>query len=219
MNISAIAAACVLSLLACCATSDTPLLRAVGSGNTEEVSRLLAAGTDPDDASGSFPPLHWAARNGQWEVAQVLLGAGADPARPAGVNDWTPLLHALHTGHVDFAARLLEAAPTDAATLDKALRMAAGYGQVELVRALIARGARPDAEDLTAAAGGAWDIDATWQGCETHEATVRALLESNPSLRLPDDLAGKLARRTAKKQGCANILALVDGVGTATARK
>jgi hypothetical protein len=42
---------------------------------------------------------------------------------------------------------------------------------------------------------------------------VRALLDHDPTLRLPDTIAGREALRWARFHGCAEVLALVKGCG------
>ena len=38
------------------------------------------------------------ARAGDTQKLDELLAAGADPNQRAGVNNWTPLMHAIHKG-------------------------------------------------------------------------------------------------------------------------
>lgn len=105
-------------------------------------------GTDAEETSiGGFTPMLFAARQGDVEVARLLLDAGAD------VNDRAPdgasvLVVAVHSGHRTLAAFLLEhgANPNAAGAGYSALHAAVLVGDLEMVEALLANGARPDAQ-------------------------------------------------------------------------
>jgi ankyrin repeat protein len=204
------------AVMGCDKAPDTPLARAAAAGQAGEVRRLVSAGAAVDERAGGLTPLAWAARSGQVESLRTLLALGADPALPAGHNGWTPLMHAIHKHQSAAAHALLDGGVAlESAEGSRALRMAAGYGDVEMVRALLARGAAPGSEAggaslLADAVGGAWDIDYRWRGCRAHADTVRALLEAEPGLRMPDDFHGWLALRQARKHGCAELLGLVE---------
>ena len=94
---------------------------------------------------GGFTPLLFAARVGDVESAGHLLDAGAD------VNDLAPygasvLVVAAHSGHSAVARELLErgADPNAAGAGYTALHAAVLRGDLQLVNALLARGARAD---------------------------------------------------------------------------
>jgi ankyrin repeat protein len=105
-------------------------------------------GTDAEETSiGGFTPLLFAARHGNVESARLLLAAGA------GVNDTAPdgasvLLVATHSNHWALAKFLLEqGANPNAATAGYApLHAAVLTGDVDVVKALLAHGARPNAQ-------------------------------------------------------------------------
>lgn len=95
---------------------------------------------------GGSTPLLFAARADDAESARLLLAAGAD------VNDALPdgtsaLTLAAHSGNETVAMLLLEkgADPNGAAVGYTALHAAVLRGELELVRALLARGANPNA--------------------------------------------------------------------------
>ena len=203
----------VLTLLCGCRDApETPLAIAAAAGRAGEVADLLSAGAEVDavDADGTTA-LVWAARFGQVVSMEVLIAAGADVDLRCGSNAWTPMMHAIHKHHAAAAVELLDAgASVDGRAGAKALTMAAGYGNVELTRALLAAGVEPHDQMLTDAVGGRWDIDYRFSGCETHTETVRALIESSPGLRVPDDLWGRMAVRYASKQGCDEMLELIS---------
>lgn len=197
--------------LSCSFTPSSDLGKAVVAGKLPEVQRLLAAGANPNPpVSGREPsPLAWAARLGRTDIMEVLLDAGSNSAQGSGVNDWTPLVHAVHKRRDDSVGLLLARTHPDAASLSKALTMAAGYGSPRTVRMLLEAGARPTTDTLTGAVGGAWDIDGEWNGCASHTETVRALLEVSPGLHVPDTVAGRAALRFARRKGCTEMLSMV----------
>jgi ankyrin repeat protein len=218
-------AAIVGTFLGCGAKPDSPLSTAAAEGRMTELSALLAQGADANasDASG-MTPLIWAAREGRAEAVRVLLAAGADPLKPAGVNGWTPLEHAIHKGQNEAATFLLEAASHRREELDRALVMAAGYGNPEMVRALLARGADPRAKvggatAIANAVGGAWDIDSSFAGCGPHTEVVKALFERAPDLELGDGFWERYAASYAKRQNCTEIMQLLQSrAGVASAK-
>ena len=194
---------------------ETPLGRAAARGDVKEMTALLDRGANPD-AEGAYgmTPLASAARNGRTEAIDLLLAHGADAHRGCGVNNWTPLLHALHKNQVAAALRLLETCKAPSAELDDALFMAAGYAQTEAVAELLKRGADPNkdfgdgANALSNAVAGAFDIDYSYRGCDAHTETAKALMAS-PGGTLKGT-AGVSARRSAERRGCAAMLAMLD---------
>lgn len=110
--------------------------------------RLRTLGTDAEETLvGGFTPLLFAARNGHIETARVLLAAGAD------VNDTAPdgasvLVVAAHSGHGPLARFLLDhgADPHAAMVGYTALHAAVLADDLDTVKALLAHGARPNAQ-------------------------------------------------------------------------
>ena len=105
-------------------------------------------GTDAEETDiGGFTPLLFAARHGDIESARLLLAAGAR------VNDVTPdganvLVVATFSGHGALARFLLDqgANANAAAAGYAALHAAVLTGDLDVVTALLAHGARPDAQ-------------------------------------------------------------------------
>ncbi len=146
---------------------------AVSNQHTEIVRVLVAAGADVQARSdvrprvvhtgnrfgdrnesrgvatldlGGFTPLLFAARQGDIESGRILLAAGAkvDDLAPTGAS---ALVVAAHSGQGAFAAMLLDkGADANAAGAGyTALHVAVLRGDLELVKALVARGANPNA--------------------------------------------------------------------------
>ena len=158
-----------------------------------------------------------AARSGDTKTLKTLLAGGADPNRRWGVNNWTPLMHAIHKDQKASVEVLLAVgADINARCGDgvTALMMAAGYGYADIVKVLLDNGADIHAETsggdnaLTMAVGGVPDIDKFTVGkCQTE--TVATLLKEAPDLKMKDSAYGRAARLTARAAGCTEVLSLI----------
>ena len=132
-----------------------PLHFAAAGGHAGCVALLLRHGADANASACGALPLHRAAYGGHAGVVSQLLAAGSRrDDRDAATGDLrTPLAKAAACGHAA-VCRLLLAAGADAATSDARGRApwqlvpaAPGGGELELLRAALARGAGvPDAE-------------------------------------------------------------------------
>jgi hypothetical protein len=151
-----------------------------------------------------------AVRNGDVAEVRQMLARGADPNAAEGVNDWTPLMHAIHKNQLGSVAALLDghADPNRAVNGQTPLMMAAGYGYTPIVRLLLARGADPrirNADGETAvdyAVAGMTDLDRfTFFSCE--DDTVRALLAANA----PRTITSR-SRRWGKIKRCESVALL-----------
>ena len=148
-----------------------------------------------------------AVREGDVVAVKQMLARGADPNAPEGVNDWTPLLHAIHKVQAASVGALLDggADPNRAVNGLTPLMMAAEYGYTPIVRLLLARGANPALRDLDGMTAvdyaliGATDIDRfTFFQCQ--DDTVRALLAANA----PRTVASN-ARRWGSIKRCGSL--------------
>jgi ankyrin repeat protein len=114
------------------------------------------------------PPNHLAsaARTGDLETIDRLIAAGADVNAPSGVNDWPPILHALHKGQHDSVERLLErGASVHGRAGQDVVRWISGYGAAE------------------------------WRGCAAHTQLLRLVLARVPALKDGADEARSYARK------------------------
>jgi ankyrin repeat protein len=145
------------------ALGQTALMRAVAEHHTEVARALLAAGADATARSTNrFTPLLFAAQQGNVEIARLLLAAGADvnESAPDGIagdtnagrafkpdTDAAALLVAIDSRHEAMARFLLDhgADPNHSGAGRTALHSAVQQAMPELVKALLARGADPNA--------------------------------------------------------------------------
>ncbi|MEU8245119.1 ankyrin repeat domain-containing protein [Nonomuraea sp. NPDC048916] len=154
---------------------EEQLYRAALNGESQTVSELIAAGTDPNQPSEGEDeglPLCAAAAWDRAEVATTLLAAGADVnARENG--GWTALLWAAANGHADAAKVLIEAGAGIDDTNDDGdtpLTLAARRGALGVVRLLLEHGA--DAEKYDGDGDSALDIAVDWVGVHLETALL-----------------------------------------------
>jgi uncharacterized protein len=187
---------------------------------------LLAAALACGGPRPAITPLARAARTGNTAAIRSMVAAGQDVNAPdPGGNHWTPLLHAIHKGQRGAIDALLAAGANvhgatagqrvgvDAAANLTPLMMAVGNGQADIVRRLLAAGADPRADGpglfAIAVSGGALtDIENPLLG-RCNADVVRALLERDPTLRLPRNGRGHLAILFARLNNCHEVTRLV----------
>lgn len=210
----------LITASACGAEPTLPLAIVAARNAADLVRTLLLQKHNPNgrDAHG-LTPLMWAARAGAVDAMKTLLDGGADPGARDVTNGWTPLFHAIHKGQAGAVRLLLDrgVSPNTPARMLRPLAMAAADRDPAIVQLLLAHGADAHARGIggstalsVAVSGGALtDLDRPlFGGC--HPATVRALLTHDPTLRLPDTIAGREALWWARFHGCAEVLRLVE---------
>src|SRR5688572_22914420 len=90
------------------AAGPAPVADAAMARNRDAVKALLTNGADVNAAQGDgMTALHWAARNGDAELAQMLLFAGANVKAATRLGGYTPLMMAADQGHATVIAALL----------------------------------------------------------------------------------------------------------------
>ena len=96
------------------------------------------------EARYPLTPLASAARAGDVQEIDRLLVAGADVNAGSGVNDWPPLMHAVHKGQAAAAARLIDAGASVSGDVGRrALAMARDDSDARMITLLLQRGAEP----------------------------------------------------------------------------
>jgi ankyrin repeat protein len=108
-------------------------LLGLGTDDRAIVRELLARGADPSSANDrGWTPLHQAGYGNDSELARLMLEAGARTDTYGHGEGGTPLAAALFWGHREVAELLAEHG-----VVPHNLRVAAGLGRIDLIRALV----------------------------------------------------------------------------------
>ena len=92
------------------AASSSPVADAAMAGDKDAVKSLIKQGADVNAAQGDgMTALHWAAMNGDTELAQMLVYAGANLRATTRLGAYTPLFLASQQGHAGVISALLKA--------------------------------------------------------------------------------------------------------------
>ena len=131
--------------------AESPIADAAARGDREAVKALLKKAADVNAAQGDgMTALHWAAMNGDAELAEMLIVAGANVRATTRLGTYTPLYLASRQGHAPVIQALITAgADVKAGTPNGTtpLMVAAASGEVEAVRLLIENGSDVNAKD------------------------------------------------------------------------
>ena len=145
---------CVLLIGILCATgymvaaTDARVAEAAMKNDTDAVRSLIKQAADVNAAQGDgMTALHWAALNGNAELAQLLLVAGANVKATTRIGAYTPLFMAAKNGSSSVVAALLKAgADVQAKTRLNGITplfMASKNGNAPIIQLLIKAGADP----------------------------------------------------------------------------
>lgn len=144
-------AVCFTSQLTAEPTLEVAVADAAMARDSVTVRALLRDGVDVNEAQGDgMTGLHWAALNGDEELAEMLLYAGANAGATTRLGGYTPLFLAAKRGSAPVIAALLDAgadANVVASTGTTPLMLSAASGSVEAVRMLLDRGADVNATE------------------------------------------------------------------------
>lgn len=196
--------AVALALWAGPAPTNTPVADAARDDRVDEVRTLLRSGADVNAAHGDgMTPLHWAAENGNAELAEVLIYAGANVRAVTRLGDYTPLHLASRRGRAEVARHLIEAgadveAPTSTGAV-RPLHFAAASGVLPLVEALLDGGAEVDAREeqrgqtalMFAAARGRTDVIRSLLSAGA-DASITSTVVDIPTVAAEDRAAGRV---------------------------
>jgi ankyrin repeat protein len=153
-QLPAVVAACALCLSAWLqASAAAPVAEAAMRGDRDGVRALLKQGADAGAAQGDgMTALHWAALNGDAELASMLLYGGASPRATTRLGGFTPLHLASRAGETAVITRLIAGgADVKERTTTGAtpLMLAAAAGRADAVTVLLDRDADPNAKEST----------------------------------------------------------------------
>jgi ankyrin repeat protein len=127
------------------AQARSAIAEAAQSKDAAAVKKLLKDGADVNAAQGDgMTALHWAALNGNGELASMLLYAGANVGATTRIGGYTPLHLAAQIGNANVIAPLVAAGAqvgAVTATGATALMQAAHSGSTDAVRILVENGA------------------------------------------------------------------------------
>jgi ankyrin repeat protein len=145
-----LAVICVAALILA-GSDDTRVANAAMKGDKEAVRSLLKQAADVNAAQGDgMTALHWAALNGDSELAQLLLYAGANIRATTRIGGYTPLFMAAKNGNANVVDLLLKAnADPKVKGIDglTPLMVASMAGDRETVRLLLDHGAEVNAKE------------------------------------------------------------------------
>ena len=132
-------------------SGDSPVADAAMHDDADAVRELLRQGADVNAPRGDgMTGLHWAALNGNAEIAGLLVGAGADLEAATRLGAHTPLHVAAKEGHGELVEILAGAGAEVGAVTETGatpLHFAAASGNVRAITALLDSGAAVDATE------------------------------------------------------------------------
>ena len=133
------------------AAGPSDIANAAQAKNADAVKKLLKEGADVNGAQGDgMTALHWAALNGDADLASMLLYAGANVGAKTRIGGYTPLHLAAQVGNASVIAPLVASGAAVAAATSTgatALMQAAHSGSADSVRILLENGADPNVKE------------------------------------------------------------------------
>jgi ankyrin repeat protein len=156
---------------------------AASRGDREAVKALLKKAADVNAAQGDgMTALHWAAMNGDVELAEMLVYAGANVRATTRLGTYTPLYLASQQGHARVIQALVKAgadvkAGTPNGTMP--LMVAAASGDVDSVRTLLDNGAEINGRD-----GVRWQTPVMYAAANNRAAVIELLASKGADLTL-----------------------------------
>ncbi|SVA79717.1 uncharacterized protein METZ01_LOCUS132571 [marine metagenome] len=134
------------------ASADAPIADASMRNDAAQVRLLVANGAEVNAAHGDgMTGLHWAAENGNSEIANILLESEADVEAVTRLGAYRPLHLAARRGHTSVIQLLLDASadPEVESTTGsvRPLHFAAASGNAAAVQAMITHGVELNAKE------------------------------------------------------------------------
>ncbi len=198
---------------------DSPVADAAMRDDADAVRALLAEGADVNAARGDgMTGLHWAALNGNAEIARLLVGAGAALEAGTRLGAHRPLHVAARAGHGEVVEALVGAGADVAALTETGavpLHFAAASGDLLAVTALLEGGAPVDAREPE------WEqtplmFAAALGRTEAVVALLEAGADATLAARVMDLVERDIADRASERKRRAEIAALRGGTDAQT---
>ncbi len=198
---------------------DSPVADAAMRDDADAVRALLAEGADVNAARGDgMTGLHWAALNGNAEIARLLIGAGAALEAGTRLGAHRPLHVAARAGHGEVVETLVDAGADVAALTETGavpLHFAAASGDLRAVTALLEGGAPVDAREPE------WEqtplmFAAALGRTEAVVALLEAGADATLTARVMDLVERDIADRASERKRRAEIAALRGGTDAQT---
>ncbi len=196
------------------AATESSIADAARGDDIEAVRALIADGADVNAAHGDgMTGLHWAALNGNGEMARLLIDAGAMLEAATRLGAHTPLHVAAKEGHGEVVAILAEAGADPAAATETGatpLHFAAASGDARAVTVLLDHDAAVDAREpewgqtplMFAAALGRTDAVA---------ALLAAGADGTATARVMDLVERDIVDRASQRRRSREVAALREG--------
>ena len=198
---------------------DSPVADAAMRDDADAVRALLAEGADVNAARGDgMTGLHWAALNGNAEIARLLVGADAALEAGTRLGAHRPLHVAARAGHGEVVEALVGAGADVAALTETGavpLHFAAASGDLRAVTALLEGGAPVDAREPE------WEqtplmFAAALGRTEAVVALLEAGADATLAARVMDLVERDIADRASERRRRAEIAALRGGTDAQT---
>jgi ankyrin repeat protein len=174
---------------------DSPVTKAVKSGDLATVRKLINAHANVNEPSGdASTPLLWAVHKSDLEMAQVLIAAGARPDVPNHYGI-TPLLEASSTGNAAMMDLLLKAGADPKRTHPEGetmLMAASRAGSAPAVRMLLVHGV-----DVNATDSFQHETALMWASAEDHLEVVDTLLKAGADPNVQAHVTSLTERKNA----------------------
>jgi ankyrin repeat protein len=185
LSVMLIGILCVSALMV--AATDTRVADAAMKNDTDSVRSLIKQAADVNGAQGDgMTALHYAALNGNLDMARMLIAAGANVKAATRLGSYTPLFMAAKNGNAGVVGALLKGgadAKAAGSTGLNALMMAATSGDAESIRLLIQGGADPNAVE-TERGQTALGYAASFNRVEAIQALIKLGADPNQASKL-----------------------------------